>query len=232
MVSNQFINASFITILLYLMQEQRGEVKARAKEGMVKVSVSNGLIKNNFSYATVRTQTVQELEAGSPARPPQPAALLGMKFRDRELPKTPMEATPSSTLSTPPDSATSTSIHSSTPSCLEVEGRPWYRRVDRKKAEELVREGRADGCFVVRDSRHGGEDSPLTLTLYNTGKVFNISIRLRPDGQVALGKEKVEEVAYSSVVAMVDHHRAESMTLTAGSSQQEHSKTRLTCWPP
>ena len=38
-------------------------------------------------------------------------------------------------------------------------------------------------------------------------QVFNISIRLRPDGQVALGKEKVEEVAYSSVVAMVDHHR-------------------------
>ena len=64
-----------------------------------------------------------------------------MKFRDRELPKTPMEATPSSTLSTPPDSATSTYIHSSTPSCLEVEGRPWYRRVDRKKAEELVRKG-------------------------------------------------------------------------------------------
>ena len=63
MVSNQFINASFITILLYLMQEQRGEVKARAKEGMVKVSVSNGLIKNNFSYATVRTQTVQVRES-------------------------------------------------------------------------------------------------------------------------------------------------------------------------
>ena len=41
-----------------------------------------------------------------------------------------------------------------------------------------------NGCFLVRDSRHGGVDSPLTLTLFNNNKVFNISIRLRPDGKV------------------------------------------------
>ena len=146
-----------------------------------------------------------------------------------------------------------------------------------------------NGCFLVRDSRHGGVDSPLTLTLFNNDKVFNISIRLRPDGkvkkkarclllfgnqhmfQVALGKEKPDELGYTSVVAMVAHHKVlklfqqwlptmivahhrvsrlfqkysvlinlivfvlpqiESLTLTAGSSQQEHSKTRLTKWPP
>ena len=100
----------------------------------------------------------QELEAGSPARPPQPAALLGMKFRDRELPKTPMEATPSSTLSTPPDSATSTSILSPTPFCLEVEGRPWYRRVDRKKAEELVRKGEGRKNSRMEVWKDGGKE--------------------------------------------------------------------------
>ena len=41
-----------------------------------------------------------------------------------------------------------------------------------------------NGCFLVRDSRHGGVDSPLTLTLFNNDKVFNISIRLRPDSKV------------------------------------------------
>ena len=50
-----------------------------------------------------------------------------------------------------------------------------------------------DGGFVVRDSKHGGADSPYTLTVHNNNKVFNINIRIRPDGMIALGKEKVEE---------------------------------------
>ena len=50
-----------------------------------------------------------------------------------------------------------------------------------------------DGGFVVRDSKHGGQDSPYTLTVHNNNKVFNINIRIRPDGKIALGKEKVDE---------------------------------------
>ena len=46
---------------------------------------------------------------------------------------------------------------------------------------------------MVRDSKHGGADSPYTLTVHNNNKVFNINIRIRPDGLIALGKEKVEE---------------------------------------
>ena len=46
---------------------------------------------------------------------------------------------------------------------------------------------------MVRDSKHGGADSPYTLTVHNNNKVFNINIRIRPDGMIALGKEKVEE---------------------------------------
>ena len=45
----------------------------------------------------------------------------------------------------------------------------------------------------MRDSKHGGADSPYTLTVHNNNKVFNINIRIRPDGMIALGKEKVEE---------------------------------------
>ena len=84
-----------------------------------------------------------------------------------------------------------------------MSGQPWYKPVDRKTAEEMVRKGDLgkkyfalfntssiavgqNGCFLVRDSRHGGADSPLTLTLFNNDKVFNISIRLRKDGKVAV----------------------------------------------
>ena len=50
-----------------------------------------------------------------------------------------------------------------------------------------------DGRFVVRDSKHGGVDSPYTLTVYNNNKVLNINIRIRPDTMIALGKEKLDE---------------------------------------
>ena len=80
-----------------------------------------------------------------------------------------------------------------------MSGEPWYKPVDRKTAEEMVKKGKRtfvntltffsvpvgkNGCFLVRDSIHGGVDSPLTLTLFNNDKVFNISIRLRSDGKV------------------------------------------------
>ena len=50
-----------------------------------------------------------------------------------------------------------------------------------------------NGGFIVRDSIHGGAESPFTLTVLNEGKVFNINIRVKEDGQVALGKEKLDE---------------------------------------
>ena len=51
----------------------------------------------------------------------------------------------------------------------------------------------SDGGFLVRSSKHGGPDSPFTLSVYNQGRVFNINIRTRPDGLLALGKEKADE---------------------------------------
>ena len=45
----------------------------------------------------------------------------------------------------------------------------------------------------MRDSKLGGVDSPFTLTVFNNNKVFNINIRTRTDGKVALGKEKLDE---------------------------------------
>jgi len=108
---------------------------------------------------------------------------------------------------------------------------PWYINVDRRTAERIVRQLDRDGGFLVRDSKHGGANSPFTLTVYNNGKVFNINIRNRPDGRIALGKEKPEENTYPNVEYMVEHHMIESLKLTAGDTGTEHSKTTLNFWP-
>ena len=53
------------------------------------------------------------------------------------------------------------------PVAAELSTAPWYGPVDRKEAEMLVRRLGRDGGFLVRDSKHGGPDSPFTLTLFN-----------------------------------------------------------------
>ena len=47
------------------------------------------------------------------------------------------------------------------------------------------------GTYLVRDSKGSGQ--PYTLGIFYNGDIFNISIRKRPDGKFALGKEKPEE---------------------------------------
>ena len=58
--------------------------------------------------------------------------------------------------------------------------------------------GKKDGMFLIRDSIHGGADSPFTLTLYFDGKVYNINIRIKSDGHIALGKKKPGELVSQS----------------------------------
>ena len=98
----------------------------------------------------------------------------------------------------------------------------------------------------MRDSKHGGQDSPYTLTVYNNNKVFNINIRIRTDKKIALGKEKVDEEVrtaclntdcslvwqvYPSIERMVEHHTMHSLKLTAGDTGTQHSSTTLNYWP-
>jgi len=108
---------------------------------------------------------------------------------------------------------------------------PWYQAIDRKTAEHLLKQLSKDGGFVVRDSKHGGKDSPYTLTVYNNNKVFNINIRTRSDGKISLGKEKIDEQVYPSIRNMVEHHTIQPLKLTAGDTGTQHSSTTLNCWP-
>jgi len=124
------------------------------------------------------------------------------------------------------------SVHETGPSTpINLTGYAWYQPVERRKAEELVKQLKQDGGFLIRDSKHGGADSPFTLTIYNQQKVFNINIRLRKDNKIALGKEKPEEMVYSSIPSMVEHHTGDPIKLTSGTNCQEHSKTTLRVWP-
>lgn len=51
-----------------------------------------------------------------------------------------------------------------------------------------------DGTFLVRKSKQGGDTQPYTLAVLYQGHVYNLKMRNRSDGQVALGEEKHDEL--------------------------------------
>ena len=59
--------------------------------------------------------------------------------------------------------------------------------------------GRIDGKFLVRNSVNGGSDSPYTLTVYYQKRIYNLNIRLLPQGKCVLGKKKINEVVSTYV---------------------------------
>ena len=51
-----------------------------------------------------------------------------------------------------------------------------------------------DGTFLVRKSVKGGEQQPYTLVVLYQRHIYNLKVRVRQDGQVALGNEKDDEL--------------------------------------
>ena len=61
-----------------------------------------------------------------------------------------------------------------------------------------------NGCFLVRDSKHGGSNCPYTLSVLNDDRVYNINIRVVSEGNFALGKQKQDEnVSYQNPTILI-----------------------------
>lgn len=104
---------------------------------------------------------------------------------------------------------------------------PWYHNVDRKQAEEMLRNGE-DGSFLVRPSKQS--QNPLSLTLWYRRRLYNIGIRQRLDGRYALGTEKENEQSFASVEELVQNYQSEKLVLYSGG--EKTGRTLLTTSPP
>ncbi|XP_075214484.1 uncharacterized protein LOC142320507 isoform X1 [Lycorma delicatula] len=108
----------------------------------------------------------------------------------------------------------------------EIGHQAWFHRVDRRTAQEMVRNG-GQGCFLVRPS--GSGNNALTLTLWHRHRPFNILIRHREDGLFALGTRKQNEPAFASVEELVRNYHMEELILF--SRGERAGKTLLTSSP-
>lgn len=103
-----------------------------------------------------------------------------------------------------------------------LEKYPWFQQFDRKAAQDFVLRG-GDGCFVVRPS---GTTRSLTLTLCYGNKSYNILIRRREDGLLALGSKKHNEISFRTVEEMVQHYQKEELILYSSGELIGRSKLR------
>ncbi|XP_046675419.1 uncharacterized protein LOC124364179 [Homalodisca vitripennis] len=107
-----------------------------------------------------------------------------------------------------------------------IENKPWYCEMDRRTAQDLVRDGGV-GCFVIRPS---ASTKSLTLTLWYQNRPYNILIRQRDDGLLALGSKKNQEMTFQSVDEMVRYYEREPLILYSGGELT--GRTRLKAPPP
>nr|CAD7455388.1 unnamed protein product [Timema tahoe] len=108
---------------------------------------------------------------------------------------------------------------------LNVTQMPWYHNVNRRRAEELLCNSE-DGMFIIRPSQ---TQNPLTLSLWYNNRLYNISVRQRPDGKYALGYEKANEQSFASVEELVTNYQSEKLLLYSGG--ERNGRTFLTKWP-
>ncbi|XP_053407693.1 cell surface glycoprotein 1-like isoform X2 [Mercenaria mercenaria] len=103
----------------------------------------------------------------------------------------------------------------------------WYHgEIERADTNSRLMSLGQDGTFLVRKSKQGGDTQPYTLAVLYEGHVYNLKMRNRSDGQVALGEEKPDELAFKDVPALIQHHRNHDVILLNVKEKKQH-KTLL-----
>ncbi|XP_059148676.1 uncharacterized protein LOC131935939 [Physella acuta] len=95
-----------------------------------------------------------------------------------------------------------------------LSSQPWFHdSLDRTEVESKLKRLNMNGAFLVRPSK---KDHPYTLVVIADGKPYNLPLRKRDDNKFAIGKYKPDEVAFSSVVDLIEHHKSNNIILAKG----------------
>ncbi|CAL1526691.1 unnamed protein product [Lymnaea stagnalis] len=93
----------------------------------------------------------------------------------------------------------------------------WFHgELDRKEAEKRVNQMRDNGAFLVRASTKGDPTYPYVLVVISEGKIKNLQLRQRHDKRFAIGNYKEDEVSFTNVPDLVNHHKSNNIKLADG----------------
>ncbi|KAG8202065.1 hypothetical protein JTE90_010429 [Oedothorax gibbosus] len=110
----------------------------------------------------------------------------------------------------------------------------WYHHLNARDAQRLLLSLGEDGTFLIRPSTNPTADIQYTSCVVYSGRVFNLHIRRKPNGQYALGKEKHGEMTFSSISDLIKYHQEVPIEIrpTSRSLRHEFIYVYLRVTPP
>ncbi|KAK3868507.1 hypothetical protein Pcinc_026107 [Petrolisthes cinctipes] len=110
-----------------------------------------------------------------------------------------------------------------TPFLYSLMNLPYFHLISRPRSKNLMATAE-EGVFLLRPSTRSKD--PLTLSHRHNNHTYNINIRKRHDGLLALGSEKAREQTFTTIEELVSTHKQEPIKLKNG------EQTVLTTSPP
>jgi len=94
-----------------------------------------------------------------------------------------------------------------------IDDEVWFKKFNRKEAEEFLTKNAQNNSFVIRPSRAGGNRNPYSVTVYHQAEIIHFHIRQRLDGNFATGIYSVEEKKFKSVQDMVEFYKSHTLVI-------------------
>lgn len=94
----------------------------------------------------------------------------------------------------------------SDPKPLTLDDLPWFFGLaDRHESEGKLKNLKKEGAFLIRASNKANA-IPYTLCIYHEHEIYNIMIRRKENGKLAVGSEKKGEPEFPGLLEMVEFH--------------------------
>ncbi|XP_052101456.1 B-cell linker protein-like isoform X4 [Mytilus californianus] len=174
----------------------------------------------------------------SDSLPPVPPQVKEIPSHHRDLPPTPSNATPGPPPPRGKDGYTKVSVNDAEENNNEdddqeiyddaisfeeplLKERWYFGEIDRMVGNDKLKKVGANGSFLLRKSTKGGNNQPYTLMVLYNDHIYNLKIRERNDGRMAIGEEKPDEMSFKSVEDLIKHHQSNDVILVHKDGKQD-----------
>ncbi|CAC5356009.1 BLNK [Mytilus coruscus] len=194
--------------------------------------------KTNSPVSPTGDRSLPQSRKSSDSLPPVPPQVKEIPSHHRDLPPTPSNATPGPPPPRGKDGYTKVSVNDAEENNNEdddqeiyddaisfeeplLKERWYFGEIDRMVGNDKLKKMGVNGSFLLRKSTKGGNNQPYTLMVLYNDHIYNLKIRERNDGRMAIGEEKPDEMSFKSVEDLIKHHQSNDVILVHKDGKQD-----------
>lgn len=194
--------------------------------------------KTNSPVSPTGDRSLPQSRKSSDSLPPVPPQVKEIPSHHRDLPPTPSNATPGPPPPRGKDGYTKVSVNDAEENNNEdddqeiyddaisfeeplLKERWYFGEIDRMVGNDKLKKVGVNGSFLLRKSTKGGNNQPYTLMVLYNDHIYNLKIRERNDGRMAIGEEKPDEMSFKSVEDLIKHHQSNDVILVHKDGKQD-----------